>query len=270
MYFIRRRIGLFIICKDEVHYTMSDTAIQISDVTMKYRLATERIDSLKHYFIKRLKKEIRYEDFYALRNVSFSIPKGEVFGIIGMNGAGKSTLLKIIAGVIKPTSGTIERRGSIAPLIELGAGFNGELTGEENIFLNGLLMGYSKKFIKDKMEEIIEFSELGKFIYTPLKNYSSGMKSRLGFSIATVVQPDILIVDEVLSVGDFKFKEKSEKKIRSMMEGGTTVLFVSHSLGQVQSICDNVLWLEQGQVKQIGKPDDVIANFKGSQQNSSN
>ncbi|MFY0544183.1 ABC transporter ATP-binding protein [Brevibacillus sp. H7] len=240
---------------------MSDIAIQASNVTMKYRLATEKVDSLKHFFIKKLRKEIQYEDFYALQDVSFSVRKGEVFGIIGMNGAGKSTLLKIIAGVLKPTSGTVVRRGSIAPLIELGAGFNGELTGAENIILNGMLLGYSKKFIKDKFDEIVEFSELGKFIHTPLKNYSSGMKARLGFSIATVVQPDILIVDEVLAVGDVKFKEKSERKIRSMMEGGTTVLFVSHSLGQVEQICDNVLWLERGCVKEIGAPKDVITQF---------
>ena len=212
---------------------MVNSVIEISNVTMKYRLTTEKIDSLKHFFVKKIKKEISYEDFYALNHVNFSVNKGEVLGIIGRNGAGKSTLLKIIAGVIKPTEGSIVRTGSIAPLIELGAGFNGELTGLENIKLNGLLLGYSKKFIEEKTDEIVEFSDLGKFIHTPLKNYSSGMKARLGFSIATIVKPDILIVDEVLAVGDLKFKEKSERKIRSMMEDGTTVLFVSHSLGQV-------------------------------------
>ncbi|WP_338046004.1 ABC transporter ATP-binding protein [Paenibacillus sacheonensis] len=239
-----------------------DIAIEISDVTMKYRLMTEKIDSLKNFFIKKVRNEIKYEEFFALKQVNFSIRKGEVYGIIGMNGAGKSTLLKIIAGVLKPTSGRVLKRGSVAPLIELGAGFNGELSGYENIFLNGLLMGYSKKFIKSKMEEIIDFSELGKFIHTPLKNYSSGMRARLGFSIATVVKPDILIVDEVLSVGDFKFKEKSEMKIRSMMKEGTTVLFVSHSLGQVESICDKVIWLESGFVKEIGAAKEIIAHFK--------
>ncbi|MBM7567977.1 ABC-type polysaccharide/polyol phosphate transport system ATPase subunit [Paenibacillus sacheonensis] len=223
---------------------------------------TEKIDSLKNFFIKKVRNEIKYEEFFALKQVNFSIRKGEVYGIIGMNGAGKSTLLKIIAGVLKPTSGRVLKRGSVAPLIELGAGFNGELSGYENIFLNGLLMGYSKKFIKSKMEEIIDFSELGKFIHTPLKNYSSGMRARLGFSIATVVKPDILIVDEVLSVGDFKFKEKSEMKIRSMMKEGTTVLFVSHSLGQVESICDKVIWLESGFVKEIGAAKEIIAHFK--------
>lgn len=242
---------------------MNDVAIEISNVTMRYRLSTERVDSLKNFFIKKVKKEIRYEEFHALQSVSFSVSKGEVLGIIGLNGAGKSTLLKIVAGVLKPTSGTLVKRGSIAPLLELGAGFNGELTGEENIYLNGLLLGYSKKFIQEKFDEIVDFSELGKFIYTPLKNYSSGMKARLGFSIATVVQPDILILDEVLSVGDFKFKEKSEGKIRSMMEGGTTVLFVSHSLGQVENLCDRVLWLEHGQVQEIGASKEVIAKFSG-------
>ena len=217
---------------------MSEKAIEISNVTMKYRIATEKVDSLKHFFIKKLKKEIRYEDFYALQDLRFSVKKGEVLGIIGMNGAGKSTLLKIIAGIMKPSSGTVTRNGSIAPLIELGAGFNDDLSGMENIYLNGLLLGFSKQLIREKMEEIIAFSELEKFIHTPVKNYSSGMKVRLGFSIATIVQPEILIVDEVLSVGDIKFKEKSENKIRSMIKEGTSVLFVSHSLDQVESICD--------------------------------
>ncbi|GIQ66331.1 teichoic acid ABC transporter ATP-binding protein [Paenibacillus cisolokensis] len=188
--------------------------------------------------------------------------KGEVFGILGSNGAGKSTLLKIIAGVMKPTSGSVYKNGNIAPLIELGAGFNGELSGVENIYLNGLLLGYSKRFIQEMIDEIIDFSELGKFIHTPLKNYSSGMKARLGFSIATIVQPEILIVDEVLAVGDDKFREKSEKKILSMMEGGTTVLFVSHSLNQVRKLCDRVLWLDKGEVKRIGLPNDIITEYQ--------
>ncbi|WP_062490004.1 ABC transporter ATP-binding protein [Paenibacillus sp. 32O-W] len=241
---------------------MSDIVIQVSDLTMKYRLATEKVDSLKLFFIKKLRKEIRYEDFFALKNVSFSVRKGEVFGILGSNGAGKSTLLKIIAGVMKPTSGSVYKNGNIAPLIELGAGFNGELSGVENIYLNGLLLGYSKRLIQEMIDEIIDFSELGKFIHTPLKNYSSGMKARLGFSIATIVQPEILIVDEVLAVGDDKFREKSEKKILSMMEGGTTVLFVSHSLNQVRKLCDRVLWLDKGEVKRIGLPNDIITEYQ--------
>lgn len=237
-------------------------AIEVQHVAMKYRLASEKIDSFKQYFIKKMKKQITYEDFYALSDVSFQVEKGEVFGIIGMNGAGKSTLLKIISGIIKPTSGKVTRKGTIAPLIELGAGFNGELSGVENIYLNGLLLGFSRKIIEQKMDEIIEFSELGKFLYTPLKNYSSGMKARLGFSIATAIQPDILIVDEVLSVGDIHFKEKSEKRILSMIENGTTVLFVSHSLGQIQKICNRVMWLEKGSVREIGEPAGICARFK--------
>lgn len=244
---------------------MNDIAINVTNVSMKYKLTTEKVNSLKHFIIKSIKRDIQYEDFYALQDVSFSVRKGEVLGIVGLNGAGKSTLLKIIAGVLKPTKGKVSRGGNVAPLLELGAGFNEELSGIENIYLNGLLLGHSKKVIREKLEEIVEFSELEKFIYTPLKNYSSGMKVRLGFSIATIVQPEILIVDEVLSVGDFKFKEKSENKIRSMIKDGTTVLFVSHSYGQVESLCDNVLWLERGCLREIGASKAVIKEFTNHQ-----
>jgi len=240
---------------------MSDVAIEVSNISMQFRLSTEKVDSLKDFIIRKIRKNLMYDEFFALDNVSFDVKKGEVLGIVGMNGAGKSTLLKIIAGVMKPTHGSISRSGTIAPLIELGAGFNGELTGIENIYLNGMLLGYSKKFMSSKLDEIIEYSELDKFIYAPLKSYSSGMKARLGFSIATVIKPDILIVDEVLAVGDYKFREKSEAKILSMMEGGTTVLFVSHSLGQVQKLCERVVWLEKGAVKDIGLAKDIIAKY---------
>lgn len=243
---------------------MKDEMIRVTDLTMKYRLTTEKVDSLKYFFIKKIRRELRYEDFYALNGVSFSVFKGEVFGIIGRNGAGKSTLLKIIAGVLKPTTGKIIRNGSIAPLIELGAGFNNELTGKENIYLNGMLLGYSKKFISEKLEEIIEFSELGRFIHSPLKTYSSGMKARLGFSIATVVQPDILIVDEILAVGDTEFRRKSEQKIMSMIESGTTVLLVSHSLEQIAKLSDRVMWLDQGKIRELGDADEVIGKYKAS------
>lgn len=236
-------------------------AIEVKNVSMKYRLASEKIDSLKYYLIKRVKRQLTYEDFYSLNNVSFKVNKGEVFGIIGMNGAGKSTLLKIISGILKPTEGTISIKGSIAPLIELGAGFNGDLSGKENIYLNGLLLGYSKKMIEAKMDEIIEFAELSKFIHTPLKNYSSGMKARLGFSIATIVKPEILILDEVLSVGDQKFQEKSQAKIKSMIEQGTTVLLVSHSITQVKKMCDRVLWLESGRVRGIGDTNELCSEY---------
>lgn len=241
---------------------MSKYSVIVQNVSMKYRMPTEKITSLKYYFIKRMKKQISYVDFHALEDISFEVRKGEVFGIIGLNGAGKSTLLKIIAGILKPTKGKVIKHGSVAPLIELGAGFNAELSGFENIFLNGLVLGYSKKFIREKLDEIIEFSELEKFIHTPLKNYSSGMRARLGFAIATLVEPDILIVDEALAVGDAKFKKKCEVKINSMLDSGTTVLFVSHSIGQVESLCDRVMWLEEGKVKEIGPSTDVCYKFK--------
>lgn len=237
-------------------------AIEVSQVTMKYRLASEKIDSVKQYFIKKIKKQISYEDFFALSDISFQIQKGEVMGIIGANGAGKSTLLKIISGIMKPTSGSVKRVGTIAPLIELGAGFNGELSGIENIYLNGLLLGYSRKMMDEKLDEIIEFSEIGRFLHVPLKNYSSGMKARLGFSIATAIKPDILIVDEVLSVGDIHFREKSEQRMLSMMGNGTTVLFVSHSLPQIRKLCNRVVWLEKGRVKEIGDPTDICLKFQ--------
>jgi len=237
-------------------------SIEVNNVSMRYRLHNEKIDSIKHYFIKKMKQEISYTDFFALNDVSFSVPKGQVLGIVGLNGAGKSTLLKVVSGIIKPTNGSVLTNGKIAPLIELGAGFDGELSGMENIFLNGLLLGYSKKTIRSKVEEIIDFSELEEFIHTPLKNYSSGMKARLGFSIATITMPDILIVDEVLSVGDIKFREKSQKKIKYMVDNGTTAIFVSHSLGQVEKICDEVLWLEKGSVRKIGESKLICDEFK--------
>lgn len=239
-----------------------EVAVKVSQVSMKYRIASEKIHSMKHYLIKRIKKQITYEDFYALSNIDFEVYKGEVFGVIGLNGAGKSTLFKVIAGILKPTEGQVYRKGTIAPLIELGAGFNGELSGWENIYLNGLILGYSKKFIREKIDEIVEFAELGKFIHVPLKNYSSGMRARLGFSIATIVEPDLLIVDEVLSVGDIKFKEKSEHKIKSMIDQGTTVLFVSHSLSQVQTLCNRVVWLEKGRIREIGATKEIIERYK--------
>ncbi|MHA7579441.1 ABC transporter ATP-binding protein [Paenibacillus vandeheii] len=237
-------------------------AIEVDNVSMKYRLATEKVDSLKQYFIKKAKNQLYYEDFFALSDVSFTVPKGEVFGVIGLNGAGKSTLLKVISGILKPTTGVAKVNGRIAPLIELGAGFDADLSGIENIYLNGLILGYSKKMIKSKIDQIVDFSELEKFIHTPLKNYSSGMKARLGFSIATVVKPDILIVDEALSVGDIHFRKKSERKIKEMMGGGTTFLFVSHSIGQVEELCDRVLWLENGNVRAIGDANSICSSFK--------
>jgi len=243
-------------------------ALEVRNVSMEYKMPSEKITSLKEMFIKRLKRQVRYKTLRALDNVSFEVKKGEVFGIIGLNGAGKSTLLKIVAGILKPTSGEVIRRGTIAPLIELGAGFNGQLSGLENIFLNGLLLGYSKKFLQEKLDEIIEFSELGEFIHMPLKNYSSGMRARLGFSIATCVQPDLLIVDEVLAVGDIKFREKCENRIQSMIASGTSVVLVSHSVSQIQKLCRRVLWLEKGRVRGIGETGAILPNYEKSSKTS--
>ena len=223
-------------------------AIIVDNVSMKFNLSKEKVDSLKDYIIKSIKKEIKYNEFWALQNVSFTVEKGDRVGILGLNGAGKSTLLKVIAGVFKPTEGSVTKHGKMVPLLELGAGFDQQYTGKENIYLYGAMLGYSKEFIDEKYDEIVKFSELKDFIDVPIKNYSSGMKSRLGFSIATVVSPKILILDEVLSVGDAKFRKKSEKKVLSMFDSGVTVLFVSHSLAQVQRICNKAMILEKGKL----------------------
>ena len=232
--------------------------ININQVTMKFNLMEERVDTLKEYVVKLLKRKLLYNEFISLDHVTFSIQKGDVVGIVGLNGAGKSTLLKILAGVLKPTSGFISVKGSIAPLIEVGAGFDPELTARENIYLNGAILGYSRKFIDSKFDEIIEFAELERFINVPVKNFSSGMYTRLGFSIATIVNPEILIVDEVLSVGDFKFQEKSKKRIERLMSGGTTVILVSHDNDIIEKMCNKVLWLESGKVKMYGNTQSVL------------
>ena len=236
---------------------MSKPAIIVDNVSMKFNLSKEKVDSLKDYIIKSIKKEIKYNEFWALQNVSFTVEKGDRVGILGLNGAGKSTLLKVIAGVFKPTEGTVTKHGKMVPLLELGAGFDPQYTGKENIYLYGAMLGYTKEFIDEKYDEIVKFSELKDFIDVPIKNYSSGMKSRLGFSIATVVSPKILILDEVLSVGDAKFRKKSEKKVLSMFDSGVTVLFVSHSLAQVKRICNKAMILEKGQLIAYGDIDTI-------------
>ena len=236
---------------------MSKTAIEVDNVSMKFNLSREKVDSLKDYIFKTIKREIQYNEFWALKNVSFSVEKGDRVGILGLNGAGKSTLLKVIAGVFKPTEGKVIKNGRLVPLHELGAGFDPQYTGRENIYLYGAVLGFSKKFLDEKLDEIIEFSELGKFIDVPVKNYSSGMKSRLGFSVATLVEPDILILDEVLSVGDAKFRKKSEAKIMSMFDKGVTVLFVSHSLDQVKRLCNKAILLEKGKIISHGSIEEV-------------
>lgn len=235
--------------------------IKVNNVSMKFRLTTDRIMSLKEFIIAFAKRKLKYEDFWVFKNISFEVKKGEVVGIIGRNGAGKSTLLKIISGVLKPTEGTVSIGGNIVPMLELGAGFDVELSGRENIYLNGAILGYSEEFLGKKYEEIVEFSELRKFIDMPIRNYSSGMLMRLAFSIATVVQPEILIVDEILSVGDEAFQKKSRERMFELMSGGTTVLFVSHSLEQIREMCDRVLWLEDGEIKMLGETDEVCDSY---------
>ncbi|MGI6084171.1 MAG: ABC transporter ATP-binding protein [Acetivibrionales bacterium] len=235
--------------------------IQVDNVSMRFMMAHDRIQSLKEYMTKLIKRQLRYEEFWALKNVSFNVSKGEVVGIIGKNGAGKSTLLKIISGILKPTEGSVKCSGSIVPMLELGSGFDHDLTGRENIFLNGAILGYSKVFLENRFEEILDFSELGRFIDVPIRNYSSGMLMRLAFSIATVVNPDILIVDEILAVGDAAFQEKSKARMMELMGGGTTVLFVSHNLEHILEICNRVIWLDSGKIKMIGKTEEVCERY---------
>lgn len=234
-----------------------DVAISVQNVTMSFQLNKEKVDNLKEFVIKLITHKLEYKKFHALSDISFDVKKGEHLAILGFNGAGKSTLLKTIVGVYKPTTGKIEKCGVIAPLLELGAGFDPNYSGKENIFLYGAILGYSREYIESKYDEIVEFSELGNFINVPLKNYSSGMKARLGFSIATAVEPDVLILDEVLSVGDAKFRTKSLKKVQSMFEKGVTVLFVSHSIDQVKAICDTAILLDHGKIIAQGDVDTV-------------
>lgn len=240
---------------------MGKPAIEVDNVSMKFSLSREKVDSLKDYIFKTIKREIQYNEFWALKNVTFTVEKGDRVGILGLNGAGKSTLLKVISGVFKPTEGHVEKHGKIVPLLELGAGFDLQYTGKENIYLYGAMLGYTKKFIDSKYDEIVEFSELQKFMDVPVKNYSSGMKSRLGFAIATVVEPKILILDEVLSVGDAKFRKKSENKILSMFDSGVTVLFVSHSLEQVKRLCNKAMILEKGKLIAYGDIDPISEQY---------
>jgi ABC-type polysaccharide/polyol phosphate transport system ATPase subunit len=232
---------------------------------MHFNMSKEKIDNLKEYFIKLLKRQLMHEDFTALNDVSVDVKKGEVFGIVGYNGSGKSTLLKIISGILKPSSGEVTANGTISPLIELGAGFDMELTTRENIFLNGSVLGFERSFIREKYDEILDFAELRDFENVAIKNFSSGMVARLGFSIATLVKPDILIVDEILAVGDFLFQQKCEKRISEMMSGGTTVLIVSHSIEQIERLCSRIMWLDKGKVRMIGDTATVCEQYKNIQ-----
>ena len=241
---------------------MKDIAIEVNDVSMHFNLMVERVDSIKEYVIKLIKGKLLYNDFVALSHVSFDVHKGEIVGLVGLNGAGKSTLLKIIAGVLKPTEGKVITKGTIAPLIEVGAGFDPELTARENVYLNGAILGHDRKFMDSKFDEIIDFAELRNFVDVPVKNFSSGMYARLGFAIATMVQPDILIVDEVLSVGDYKFQQKCEKRIKEMIQNGVTIILVSHEIKLIQKLCTKVIWLEHGSVKDIGNAEIVSKEYE--------
>ncbi len=240
---------------------MGNPAVKVENVSVMFNLNKEKVDNVKEYFIKLITKKLRFTEFWALQDVSFTIEKGERLGVLGFNGAGKSTLLKTVAGVLKPTKGSVEVEGVIAPLLELGAGFDSNYTGKENIFLYGATMGYSRKYIEERYDEIVAFSELGDFIDVPIKNYSSGMRARLGFSIATAVEPEVLILDEVLSVGDAKFKAKSEKKVKSMFAKGVTVLFVSHNTAQVRRLCDKAIILDHGKVIASGEVNEVCDKY---------
>ncbi|MGI6298576.1 MAG: ABC transporter ATP-binding protein [Saccharofermentanales bacterium] len=241
--------------------------VQAKDVSMHFNMSKERITDLKEYFIKLLKGQLHFEDFIALEDINLNVAKGDVFGIVGLNGSGKSTLLKIISGILKPTTGTVKVKGKIAPLIELGAGFDLELTARENIFLNGSVLGLSRQTMNERFDDIVSFSELEQFLDVPMKNYSTGMVARIGFSVATITKPDILIVDEILSVGDFLFQKKCEERIQDLMSGGTTVIIVSHSLDQIRRLCKHVLWLEHGREKMLGNVNEVCDAYEHGQGN---
>lgn len=239
-------------------------AIKVDNVSMLFNMPKEKVDNLKEFFIKMLRKQLKFDKFYALSGVSLEIKKGEVVGLIGLNGSGKSTLLKVISGILNPTTGSAEIDGTISPLIELGAGFDFELTTRENIFLNGSVLGFNRNFMKEKYDEILDFAELRDFENVAIKNFSSGMVARLGFSIATLVKPDILIVDEILAVGDFRFQQKCEQRIAEMMAGGTTVIIVSHSIDQIERLCSRVIWLEKGKIVMSGPTEEVCSKYKQS------
>lgn len=238
------------------------TMISVDHVSVRFRMASDRVGTLKEFVIRSVTKKISYTEFWALRDVTFEIKKGDVLGIIGRNGAGKSTLLKVISGIMKPTAGTTVNHGNIVPMLELGSGFDFDLSGRENIFLNGAILGYSEEFLLKKYEEILAFSELEQFIEVPLRNYSSGMVMRLAFAIATVVSPEILIVDEILAVGDAQFQEKSRKRMLEMMSGGTTVLFVSHEMEQIRRMCNKAVWLEHGKVEAFGPAKEICDQYE--------
>ena len=242
----------------------NQTVVSVKNVDMEFNLASEQLNSLKEYFLKLAKGELMFQKFLALQNINLEVKAGESLALIGVNGSGKSTLLKVIAGVMEPTRGTVQVNGSIAPMIELGAGFDMDLTARENIFLNGAVLGHDEKFMAEHFDSIIDFAELRDFVDVPVKNFSSGMIARLGFAIATEVPADLLIVDEVLAVGDFRFQEKCRERMQQMLSGGTTLLFVSHSAAQVRELCQKALWLEHGKIKAYGLADEVCKEYENA------
>ncbi|PWM33399.1 MAG: teichoic acid ABC transporter ATP-binding protein [Clostridiales bacterium] len=244
---------------------MGEYIIDAEHITVRFNKASEKIDNLKEYFIKLVKRQLMFQEFLALQDVTIKVKKGEAWGLVGVNGSGKSTLLKVISGILKPYQGEVHVYGEIAPLIELGAGFDGNLTARENIYLNGAVLGHSKKFMEEHFDQIVEFAEIQDFLDSPIKNYSSGMKARLGFAIATIVNPDILIVDEILSVGDFLFRQKCQKRMKEMLSSGTTLLLVSHNIDTVKSMCDHALWLNKGKVIEQGDVKTVCEHYAALQ-----
>lgn len=245
---------------------MNDIMVDVRDMTIRFNMASERIDNLKEYFVKLVKRELMFKEFLALQDINLQVRRGESWGLIGTNGSGKSTMLKAICGILKPYKGSVKTYGTIAPLIELGAGFDMDLTAMENIYLNGAVLGYSKKFMEAHFDEIVEFAELRDFLDMPIKNYSSGMSARLGFAIATVVRPDILICDEVLAVGDYAFQQKCEKRMNEMRSAGTTMLYVSHSIESVREVCDHAIWIDHGHQMMTGEVEPVTEAYMQSLQ----
>ncbi len=241
---------------------MQSAVVRVENVSVRYRVPHERISTFKEYAIRALQRRVTYDEFFALRDVTLEVSAGEVFGVIGRNGAGKSTLLRVISQVMKPSSGRIWRQGSVAPLLELGAGFHPELTGRENVFLNGALLGHSREEMRNRFDEIVDFAELENFIDTPIRNYSSGMQARLGFAVATAVQPEILIVDEVLSVGDERFQEKCTARIEEFQRNGATILLVSHQAKLVEELCNRAVWLDGGRAQAIGPAREVVQRYQ--------
>ena len=245
---------------------MGDIAIDVKNVTIRFNLASEKIDNLKEYFVKLVKRELLFQEFLSVKDATFQVKRGEAWALVGSNGSGKSTLLKAICGILKPYKGEVVVNGTVSPLLELGAGFDMNLTARENIFLNGTVLGHSKKYMEEHFDEIVAFAELEKFLDSPVKNFSSGMRARLGFAVATIVKPDILIVDEILAVGDYAFQQKCLKRMDEMMSGGTTLLFVSHSIDQVRKLCNHAVWINKGVVERVGEVNEVCDAYMATMQ----